>query len=188
HLLAVAAHHGYRVVGVEVNPELVSLSRRWGLHVVTSLDDVAPGVDVITFIDSFYYVEHPYETLCAARTKLREGGFVLLRVTNRNWIATLRRRFAGDDLSLLGDALFSYSPGALRKLLERSGFVVTKVVPDHGVGKALGWPKRAAYTLLQVLTTLSANRIPLAPGIIAIAAPAGGIDNPNPRWSIPTGA
>jgi hypothetical protein len=149
--------------------------------VVTSLDDVAPGVDVITFIDSFYYVEHPYETLCAARTKLREGGVVLLRMTNRNWLAALRGRLAGDDLSLLGDALFSYSPGALRKLLDRSGFVVCKEVADRGVGKALGWPKRAAYMLLQLLTTLSANRIALTPGIITIAAPAGRAGNPKSR-------
>lgn len=169
HFLATASRRGYRVVGVEANPELVYLTNRRGFQVVSTLDDVEPGVDVITFIDSFYYVERPYETLCVARSRLRDGGILLLRVTNRNWLAALRRRFVSNDLGLLGDALFSYSPAALGKLLEKAGFRPCRIIADRGVGKALGWFKKAAYSFLQLPTALSAGRINLTPGVIIIA-------------------
>ena len=177
HFLSLAAQRGYRVVGVEINPELVSITRRMGFATVTSLGAVPPGVDVITFIDSFYYVESPEDVLRQAKAKLRDDGIVLLRVTNRNWFATLRRRLGLDDLGVLGDALISYSPGALRKLLEGAGFRVDRVIADGGAGKTLGCSKKSAYRMLQLLTALSGNRVVLTPGVILIAAPEP------PRWT-----
>ena len=170
HLLQLAAQRGIVASGVEANRELVKSSRARGLSVIDSVANLETEADVITMIDSLYLLDDPLPTLRTLLTRLHPEGFMLIRITNRNWLATLRARLFGSrDFSILGDAIISYSLHSLTRLLKNAGLKVTSVVPDSGVGKKTGLLKTVAYRVLAGVSVASGHRLLISPGLIVIA-------------------
>jgi SAM-dependent methyltransferase len=173
HLLRLAQEEGFEAVGIERNEDLVQACREKGLAVYQGLDEFDGKVDVITAIDSLYCVPRPRELMMSLRGKLRPGGLLVARITNRNLQAKWRSKMGREgDFSTIGDAIVSYSAKGIRRLLTLSGFRVEKVIPDYGQGKKLGLPKRLFYTATYLLTLLTLGRRILTPGIIVIATVA----------------
>jgi SAM-dependent methyltransferase len=174
HLLKLAHEQGFVPIGVERNEDLVRDARERGLVVCRTVDEVPEKVDIVTAIDSLYYVPDPRALLAGIRRKLKPGGVFLLRITNRNPLARLRARFlCRGDFSAIGDATVSYSLRGLTRLLISSGWQIRKIVPDYGRGKQLPVGKRLFYLAGHVLTLLLGRRCILTPGIVVIARPEG---------------
>jgi SAM-dependent methyltransferase len=173
HMLVVAREQGYEPIGVELNEDLVRQSREKGLVVYRRLDEVPEKVDIITAVDSLYCVPNPRALLAGIRDKLKPGGVVLLRITNRNRLARLRGRlWCRGDFSAIGDATVSYSLRGITRLLHSSGWQIRSVIPDYGKGKRLAAGKRLSYLAGYLLTLLLWKKHIMTPGIILIAKPA----------------
>jgi 2-polyprenyl-3-methyl-5-hydroxy-6-metoxy-1,4-benzoquinol methylase len=172
HLLELAASEGFTTIGVEVNEQLREFCRQKQLSVTADLSEIGDGVaDVVTMIDSLYMVTDPKQVLSEVRRMLKPGGIIFLRMTNRNWIASLRRRLGiSSDLSVLGDTTVSYSEKSLTYLLQRTGFELMAVIPDGGTGKAVNLKRKAGYWILQCATAALRHPI-LTPGIFYVARP-----------------
>jgi hypothetical protein len=170
HLLKIAGDYNYRTIGVEVNEDLIASCSKQGLEVVKTLSEVPGKIDVITFIDSLYCFPNCREVLLECREHLNPGGLVIARVTNRNLYARLRNRFTREsDLTVLGDAIISFSLKSLTRLFQATGFEIIQVKPDYGQGKCLGRKKSFAYKLSYLATILAIGRLVLTPGIYVVA-------------------
>lgn len=171
HLLEVAYNRGFIATGVELNSRLRQHCCGKGLSVVAQISDIPGGTtNVVTMVDSLYYVSKPLEVLRQIRELLTPGGILVLRVTNRNWVATLRRRLLkNSDLSVLGDGMVSYSQKGIRKALANAGFDVLRELPDRGTGKKLGIQRKGLYALLDLVTLLFGGRLIFTPGIVVVA-------------------
>jgi hypothetical protein len=129
---------------------------------------------VFTLIDSLYYVPNPREILGAVRKKLLPGGLLIARVTNRNLYARVPNLFARDgDFSILGDAMVSYSCRGLSRLLNSTGFRITKLLPDSGQGKqSMGFKRWVLYRFSHGVYAMSGGFVNTSPGLIVLARPA----------------
>ena len=170
HLLEIARNRGFAVEGIESNEELVRLCNSKGLKVVGQASNVSAPADVITFIDSLYCFSQPIEILEQARDLLTARGLVIIRVTNRNWLARLRAKTLHNcEYTLLGDTAVSYSVRGITRLLEVSGLSVMSILVDGGVGKHVGWKSRIMYRTTRLATALTLDSTFLTPGIIVLA-------------------
>jgi SAM-dependent methyltransferase len=171
HLLEQAKLAGFEVCGIELNSDLVAECNNRGLLTVSDLQETDGLFNAICFIDSFYCLPDPGETLEGCRNKLAEKGKLLIRITNRNSFARSKNRLKRQaDFSLLGDATFSYSQRGLGRVLSRSGFRIVKVLPDYGTGKAgLGAKTSTYYRACRVLGRITFGKLNLAPGLIIVA-------------------
>ena len=142
HFLDCAAKHGYLPFGSEISEAMASLARARTDYPISGrpLNDLQlpeEQFDVITFIDSFYYVEDPVGALRQCRRLLKPGGELLMRGTNRNSIArlyllmralTLRREQVPElPYWTTDDAISCHSRRSLVKLMNRTGFRITKL-------------------------------------------------------------
>jgi SAM-dependent methyltransferase len=170
HLIDIAIRQGFKSTGVEASRELVEITRARGLNVVESVDDLPHDIDVFTIIDSLYLIQDPIALMSKIRTRLSDGGIAVIRITNRNWIAGIRRLGSGNpDLSVLGDTIYSYSLRSLRELLKQAGMKVVRVIPDGGAGKKTVWQKAWGYKMLSLISNLSCHTLLLSPGLIVVA-------------------
>lgn len=170
HLLKIAQDKGFNAIGVELNENMVELCKKKGLVVYKQLSELSGQADVFTLIDSLYCVSNVKELMMQIKQKLQTNGIIVVRITNRNWYAGLKRMIMGKiDLSLLGDAMISYSLNGLRKLLSDTGFEILKIIPDRGIGKRKAWRKKAFYLISYFFTLLVGKLFIFTPGIIVIA-------------------
>jgi len=174
HLLELARTKGIDAEGIEINKNLLALCEYKGLTVWPSLDSITRPADVITLIDSLYYLPRPVESVCQLRTKLSSDGIMVIRVTNRNWFIRARATIVGKyDFEFLGDAEVGYSVRGISRLLEYAGFTVTAILPDSLTGRKLALKTRAIGVLTLVATNLTFRQRFLTPGVIVIARPTG---------------
>ena len=135
--------------------------------------------DVITFVDSFYYFEDPFETLQRCHRLLKPGGELLIRVTNRNRMAQIYRlvcfvKFRGKDVPEMpfwttDDAISCHSRRSLTKLMNKTGFRIIGLTCLEKGKKVESLGLRAFYQLTSVLTQVTYGHICLTPGIICLA-------------------
>jgi SAM-dependent methyltransferase len=184
HLLDLCAAGGASTtVGVEIAPQLVETLRRAGRHrVFASATD--PGIpdasfDVVMAIDSIYLVEgDPQRLLSSLAAKVRPGGVMVIRTTNRNqiyrllaatWHARGGRRGVPAPVRyrIVGDAKFGFSERALARRLSPAGF---EPVAAHRWERRRRTPPRLATDLgALALHRLSRGRIDLCPGLVTVA-------------------
>ena len=184
HFLDCAVERGYRPFGTEVSDEMADLLRTRKNYPVSSkpLDGLQlpeKQFDVITFVDSFYYFENPLETLRQCHKRLKSGGELLIRVTNRNGIARLHRfasalTFRGRGIVKMpfwttDDAISCHSRRSMVKLMNKTGFRITELTCVEEGKKINSLGMRAFYQLTSVLTQLTYGHICLTPGIICLA-------------------
>jgi SAM-dependent methyltransferase len=144
--LAAAGEAGWTAIGVDPGREVTDFCRANGLSVHRSTADDAPidagSADAVAIWNTFDQLPDPRPTLRAARTWLRPGGILVLRVPNgaafRRAMPMLRARRPGGPLwaalawnNLLGfPYLYGYARRPLDRLLEGAGFVRHALQPD----------------------------------------------------------
>lgn len=166
HLLELARERGYAAQGVERNSALAVHLRERGFTIWATVDNVDREYDAIALIDSLYYFSDPVRILRRCRELLNPNGLLLLRITNRNWLARLP--MLGVDN--LGDATHNYSLRSLSVLLEKSGWRIDRVI-NRERGKRQDWKRSAFYLITSLVSTVTCGRCFISPGLVALARP-----------------
>lgn len=169
HFLEVASERGFDAVGIEINERNRVYARSNGLTVEESFDQLDGEFDVVTIIDTLYYVSDPIPFLALILERMRPGALIIARVTNRNFEARWRCfRTKSADLKLFVDHTTAYSPRSMRRLLCASGFTGVKVLSESGRGKDLKKKAKRIYQQTRVLASLSFEKIILTPGFYGV--------------------
>jgi len=170
HLLEQAKLQGFNTIGIEIAKDVRRSCTERGLAVYESMAELPDEyADVVTFIDSLYCLTNPLEALREAARLLKPSGLVLVRVTNRNWMVKVRKLVGIRDLTVLGDAVVSYSPLAIRYLLSTAGFSSIRMIGDDATGKRIGFRRKVFYAGCAAMTKLLPEHRMLTPGVIAMA-------------------
>ncbi|HUK56160.1 MAG TPA: class I SAM-dependent methyltransferase [Nitrospiria bacterium] len=165
HLMMAAAEKGMDAEGVEINGALREKLETKGFRVYKDLFEVPERYDAITFIDSFFYFENPLDVLNRCNELLKEDGILLLRLTNRNWLAGLRwTLLKRRDLSVLGDTTHSYSIKSITRALNKTGFNLKGV---HFFER--GRMEKIVHRLAGLLAVATFHQFILTPGVIVVA-------------------
>jgi 2-polyprenyl-3-methyl-5-hydroxy-6-metoxy-1,4-benzoquinol methylase len=165
HLMTAAVERGIYAEGVEINDALREMLKTKGFHVYKDLFGTSKRYDVITFIDSFFYFQDPLDVLKRCKELLNEDGILLLRLTNRNWLAKLRwKLFKRFDLSVLGDTTHSYGIKSISRALNKTGFKIRHI---QGVEK--GRTNKIFHLLADLFAFVTFNKLILTPGFIVLA-------------------
>jgi 2-polyprenyl-3-methyl-5-hydroxy-6-metoxy-1,4-benzoquinol methylase len=165
HLMMAAAEQGIYADGVEINDTFRERLKTKGFQVYKDLFEVSKRYDAITFIDSFFYFQNPLDVLKRCKELLNEDGILLLRLTNRNWLARLRwTSFKRSDLSVLGDTTHSYSIKSISRSLNKTGFRIKDI---HLFEK--GRMKKIFHLWAYLLAVVTFKKLILTPGFIVVA-------------------
>jgi SAM-dependent methyltransferase len=171
HLLAYLKGKSIECFGIEITKEVRGFAQNKGLLIFESLDDLPEEkkFDVVSLIDSMYFSLEPDKLIQSIYSRIQQNGLIVIRITNRNWLAKARRILFNGNLGLaLGDATISYSKKSISYLLERNGFKILKTTSIEK-GKSLELKVNIFYFLTAVLYTLSFGLINISPGIIVLA-------------------
>jgi SAM-dependent methyltransferase len=133
--LEFASVRGYRVTGVDLNPDLADQARRRGFEVHTgdlrelTLPD-AP--DAITMWDVIEHVDDPVEVLAACAAVVRPGGWVLFHTGNARFQIPKARILArlsprGGPFLIPQQHLTHWDPSTAEKGLKKAGLVPKRV-------------------------------------------------------------
>lgn len=171
HLMEIADKRGYEVSGVELNKGLVEHVSKKGFKVYGEVDVVEGKFNVVVLLDSLYCIPQPLDLLKKIQTKLTDDGLICIRIANRNWILKVAKLvFRKKDFGyMLGDATIGYSYKSISKLLDLSGFSISKVIINERGKTNLGLKKRIFYYGTTLLTSISMNSLIITPGIIILA-------------------
>ena len=125
-------HSRADVIGIEPDPERVSMARERGFEVVHGyFDDITASqlgtFDVIVFADVIEHLVDPAPLLMLARRQLRAGGCVIASVPNvAHWtirLSLLRGKFDYEPTGLMDAThLRWYTAASLERLFRATGF------------------------------------------------------------------
>ena len=174
HFLRLLSEMDCDTYGIELCQQALDICQHHGLRVYGLLDELdgSGRFDLITLIDSLYYVPDPKALLTDLRERLADDGLLLIRIANRNWIAHLlknvgRRNHFGN---VLGDAIVGYSSSTVDALLRSTGYRVVRTRYWESGKANLGAAKKIFYWLSTVITYASRGSVAISPGIIVLAA------------------
>lgn len=122
---------GYETYGIELNKKAVQWARDMlGLNVFsgTLLNNRFPSefFDIVNFSHVFEHLHDPIETLQEVYRILKFGGVVMIDIPNNE---SLERRIFGEYWGGWDPPrhLFHFSPRTIKKVLQKSKFVVEKI-------------------------------------------------------------
>lgn len=129
--------------------------------------------DVITLVDTIYYLPYPLRDLGRLPDLLRPGGIILIEApnfTNRRWVYRLIKHHFDDTW------MFFYTPKSLEKMLNKAGMKVVDrfYLPGHQAGGEKILSKilaLAEYFYLQILKNITFNQLDLLPHFVLVAQP-----------------
>lgn len=158
--------------GVEIVPALRTRAQDRGMTVHRDILSLQPrSYDLITAIDSFYYLNDPHSSLIGLSQLLDNDGVLILRLTNRTWYFNAVRALGmAVAPAKFDDIKYNYSVTGARRLLERSGFRVERIY-WHDKGRGDVRPFAAAYYRLSPFLAKYFS-IRISPGMIIVARPA----------------
>ncbi len=154
--LAAARERRLDVEGLDVNETASAFARRKGFRVtignLESWND-ARTVDTVAIWNCFDQLPDPRRAAMVARSLLRPGGVLAIRVPNGGFYAALRRRLGGTTAPLATAMLahnnllsfpyrHGFTVGALSRLLETLGFEIVSTYGDTLVPIADRWTRR----------------------------------------------
>jgi SAM-dependent methyltransferase len=127
--------------------------------------------NVVTIVDTIYYLHNPLRDLRRLPSLLKPGGIVLLEAqnfSNRGIVYRLMGRSFDDTW------MYFYTPATLKNLLTKAGLkVVGRLdLPGHQVGSQkflkqfVTWSE---FYLLKALKKISAGKLDLAPHFVLVA-------------------
>jgi len=139
--LVAARTRGYRVSGIDVNPRAVDYAKGHGfdVHVAARVADAtAPDpLDAITCFDTNYYWDDQPGELRAAYARLRPGGVLAIRTSDKSMLVTVGRALGpiGDGMVRFGlmDHRLSMPLPSLLRVMREAGFEVIHASPRHAV-------------------------------------------------------
>jgi len=185
HFLDCAAERGYRPFGTEVSEEMAQLLRKRREYPVSSrpLHDLQLSekqFDVVALIDSFYYFEDPLETMRCCYNLLKPGGELIMRVTNRNGLASLykllsscckfwQRGIVEMPFWTTDDAISCHSRRSLTNVMEKTDFRIKTLICIEKGKEIESLGMKSFYFLTNLLALLTNEKICLTPGIICLA-------------------
>lgn len=165
--LAGARDMGWTFSGLDVNDAANEFARGMGFDVTCgTIEERDPKAqyDVIAFWNCFDQLPDPRGAAAAARQRVRDGGWIAVRVPSGAFYARWRARLHG-PLRSVARALLAhnnllgfpyrhgFSAASLRTLLERTGFCVAHVFGDTLVPIADRWTRPWARLEERVLKT-----------------------------------
>ena len=182
---------GWTCAGVEVSQGAAARARAKGCTVVSPAElgpSTAGEFDVVTLVNVLETVTDPAALVSAMALQVKPQGIIAIRVSNGLFHQRMRTpvRWCGAQYDQAFH-LFSYSPSALRTLVERSGFELLSLrnsAPSLGpVTSANSWKRRLKWRLagggLSLVAALayrlSAGRLVWAPSFELIARRKDGI-------------
>ena len=169
HMMQIFREQGdYDVYGVELNANLRLKLTKDGYKVFGNIEEISsPKFDVITLIDSLYYFEEPGYLMRHLNSLLSNDGILLIRVTNRAWLANLFYKFGlRVPYIFMGDAKYSYTLKGMQCLLKNNGFLVEKLIVTEK-GKSVPFGKKLVfYKATQFLSKI--GPIKISPGLIFV--------------------
>ena len=159
---------GFDVYGVEINDALRQRLMNEGYKVfkdINELQDNGSSFNAITLIDSLYYFNEPVPLLKKIYSLLDDKGVLLIRVTNRVWIANLYCLMGVRVPGIaMGDAKYSYSYQGMKELLHKTGFAIEKTFVTEKGKQADSMRKRLFYKFTQLVSETGIVKI--SPGLI----------------------
>ena len=182
---------GWTCAGVEVSQGAATRARAKGCTVISpaELDQSTVGqFDVVTLVNVLETVTDPAAIVRAMTQQIKPQGIIAVRVSNGLFHQRMRApvRWCGAQYDQAFH-LFSYSPNALRTLVETSGFEVLSLrnsAPSLGpVISANSWGRRLKWRLagsgLSIVAALAywlrAGRLVWAPSFELIARRKDGV-------------
>ena len=163
-LLVLARERGWEVKGLDLIRAATEYAREQGIPAKcttlrrSGFDDGC--FDVVTYMDTFYYVTDPLGELAEINRVLKPGGLLVMRLVNR--LTLLRITLPLERLPLLGqysrrarqrllgDAMVLYDVATLRKILRLAGFEPL-IVPHFGPAEK--FTVASAQAMLARMTT-----------------------------------
>ena len=156
--LAAARERELDVEGLDINEPASVFARRKGFRV--SIGDLESWsekrtVDAVAIWNCFDQLPDPRRAAIAARSLLAPGGTIAIRVPNGGFYASMRPRLEGAGRPVATALLahnnllsfpyrHGFTIGALRRLLEGTGFEVVRIFGDTLVPIADRWTRRWA--------------------------------------------
>jgi len=182
---------GWTCAGVEVSQGAAARARAKGCTVISPAElgqSTVGRFDVVTLVNVLEAVTDPAATVRAMTQQMKPQGIIAIRVSNGLFHQRMRApaRWCGSQYDQAFH-LFSYSPDALRRLVEASGFEVLSLrnsAPSLGpVTSADSWGRRLKWRLagsgLSMVAALayrlSAGRLVWAPSFELIARRKDGV-------------
>jgi len=173
HLLHLLRQEGCDTYGVEVCARPRQISERQRLKTYRSIDEIddCAHLDLITMIDSLYYVTSPKRLLTELRRRLTNNGVLVIRIANRTWLLRLLKKLLRKKhfSRLFGDAIVGYDKKSVVRLLESCGFRVVETLYRESGKRIVGWKMKAFYRVTTAISCMSLGSIPISPGIIIVA-------------------
>jgi len=180
---------GWACSGVEVSQGAAARARAKGYEVVSPVErsqSTGAHFDVVTLVNVLETVTDPVAMLSAMADQMTAQGILAIRVSNGLFHQRVQKpvRWCGAQYDQAFH-LFSYSPNALRSLVEASGFEVLSLrnsAPSRGpVTSAQSWVRRLKWRLVggglslvaALVYRLSAGRLVWAPSFELIARRKG---------------
>lgn len=156
--LAAARERRLDVEGLDVNETASAFARKQGFRV--TIGDLESwreerSVDAVAIWNCFDQLPDPRRAALAARSLLRPGGILAIRVPNGGFYAAVRRHLRGARAPLATAMLahnnllsfpyrHGFTVGALTRLLETMGFAIVSTFGDTLVPIADQWTRRWA--------------------------------------------
>lgn len=182
---------GWTCAGVEVSQGAAARARAKGYPVFSPAELAQSTVgqyDVVTLVNVLETVTDPAAIVRAMALQVKPQGIIAVRVSNGLFHQCMRApiRWCGSQHDQAFH-LFSYSPSALRTLMEASGFEVLSLrnsAPSLGpVTSATSWGRRLKWRLVgsglsmaaALAYRLSGGRLVWAPSFELIARRVGGV-------------
>jgi SAM-dependent methyltransferase len=165
--LAAARDSGWDFRGIDVNETANAFARGEGFDARTGTIDVCDEsvkYDVVAFWNCFDQLPDPRASALAARRRLRDGGWIAVRVPSgefytrwRSRLHSTRRPLARALLAHNNLLAFPYRHGfsraSLQPLIEKSGFRVERIIGDTLVPLADRWTRLWARAEERLLKT-----------------------------------
>ena len=136
-----------QIEGVDINADVNAFARSLGFTVhdgdLTSMQG-GPQYDCVAIWNTFDQLGDPRGVVNAARSVLRSGGVLAIRVPNGAFYARMRRRRAAWPLLAQNNLLsfpyrWGFTPKSLTRLLRENGFTIRRIRPDVLVPIADEW-------------------------------------------------
>ncbi|MBP7507746.1 MAG: class I SAM-dependent methyltransferase [Prolixibacteraceae bacterium] len=175
HFMTYLSKKGLLCTGIEISDKVRNYALSLGLDVKKQLSDLAESqlFDIVSIIDTLYYLRNPHTLLEEIHHRLRDNGIIILRVQNRNWLMKVDNFISnGRIFNSLGDMVISYSEKSLKLLLKANGFKILKFSVREK-GKQRNTSIACFYFITQVIYHLTFGLINLVPGFIVIARKDG---------------
>lgn len=128
HFLEVAKDFGWDVVGLEPNMYIYKhlLQGKEGIRIINSTlrkTSFEKKHDLVTYWDVLEHIQDPDRELCVVHKLLRSQGYLIVQCPNK---ASWGVRLSGSKWGWWSppDHIYHFTPGSLRRLVEKSGFSI----------------------------------------------------------------